>query len=237
MKKVLNTALITIIFLALSLKAGAAVLDSKILKEKIKKEVEEQLKSTIKGTIKVEIADLPYEKIETNEGKNGKVEIKANINQRFFNPVTLVRVSIIVNNELYKSFISQAKVSVYDKIWVATDYIKRGENLTSVALEEKDLTYLPKNFTRKDFNPYKYISEKNYQPGEIINQNFIEVIPAVIKDSPVSVIFKTPSVSITIPAVALDKGNIGDYIKVRSKNYKKDYLGKIISENTILVNI
>lgn len=233
MKNLFKTALFILIFSAFSFKADAAVLDSKVLKEKIKKDVEELVKAKIKGTLKVEIADLPFEKIETG----GKVEVETQINNRFFNPVTIVRVNILVNGEEYKSFITQAKINVYDRVWVARDYIKRGDTLTQVALEEKETTYLPKTTMGKDFDPYKYVSEKNYKPGDVIDSNFIEKTPAIVKDSPVSVIFQTQSVSITIPATALDKGSIGDYIKVRSKNYKKDYMGKIISENIVLVNI
>jgi len=237
LKKILNTAFLTLIFLALSFKADAAVLDAKFLKEKIKKDVEEQIKANLKGNIKVEISDLPYEKIETNEGKNGKVEIESKINLKFFNPITIVRVNVFVNGELYKAFITQAKISIYDKVWVAKDYIKRGDVLTNVALEEKEITHLPKTIAGKSFDPYKYVSRKNYNPGDAIDSNYIESIPAIVKDCPVSVIFKTSTVSITITAIALDKGSIGDYIKVRSKNYKKDYMGKIISENLVLVNI
>ena len=235
MKKLFKTAILILIFLALAIKANAAVLDAKFLKEKIKKDVEEQLKSNRKTT--VEIGDLPYQQIETNEGKNGKVEIESKINPKFFNPVTMVRVSVFVNGELYKSFVVQAKINIYDTVWVANDYIKRGDTLTNVILEEKEITCLPKTITGKNFNPYKYISKKNYQPGDVIDSDYIENIPAITKDSPISVIFKTQSVSVTIPATALDKGSIGDYIKVRSNNYKKDYMGKIISENVVLVNI
>jgi len=241
MKKIFNTVFIILILSALSsYRAGAVVLDSKILKEKIKKDAEEQIKglqAMVDGQssrkIKVEITDLPYEKIETN----GKTEIETKMNLRFFNPVTLVRVNIIVNGEIFKSFIAQAKISIYDNVWTAKDYIKRGEVLTNVALEEKDITYLSKTFTRKNFDPAKYISKKNYNPGDVIDAGYMETVPAIVKDCPVSVIFKTDSVSVVIPAIALDKGSIGDYIKVRSANYKKDYMGKIISENLVLVNI
>jgi len=237
MKKILKTASLILIFSALSCKAGAAVLDSQFLKEKIKKEVEEQVKLNTEGNIKVEIGDLPYEKIETKSGKNEKIEVEAKINLRFFNPVTIVKVNILVNGQVCKSFITQAKINIYDKVWVATDYIKRGENLTNVALEEKEITYLPKTITGKNFNPDKYASAKNYKPGDLIDSNFIESIPAIVRDNLVSVIFKTQSVSITMPAIALDSGSIGDYIKVRSKSFKKDYQGKIIGENIVLVSI
>jgi len=235
LKTFFKTVILILVFSALSFKAEAAVLDAKFLKEEIKKDVEKQLQSGKNTT--VEIGDLPYQQIETNEGKNGKVEIEAKINSKFFNPITIVRVSVIVNGEVYKSFVAQAKINVYDKVWVASDYIKRGEVLTNVVLEEKETACLVGTFTDKNFDPHKYVSKKNYKPGDVIDSNFIETIPAIVKDSPVSVIFKTQTVSITIQAIALDRGSIGDYIKVRSKNYKKDYMGKIISENIVLVNI
>lgn len=236
MKKILKTALIISIF-ALSCKANAAVLDSKYLKEQIKKDVEEQIKTKVKGNINVEITGLPYKQIEINEEKNVKVGIEAKINLKFFNPTTLVRVNVLVNGEIYKSFIAQAKISVYDKVWVATDYIKRGEAFTNVTLQEKEITYLPEKTAGSNFNPYKYISEKNYKPGDIIEPDFVENIPAIIRNNPVSVIFKTDTISVTIPAIALNDGKIGDYIRVRSKDYKKEYQGRIISENTVLVSI
>ncbi len=237
MKKILNTAFLILIFLTFSLKSGAVVLDGNYLKEQIKKDVEKQIKATLKEKSTVEIVNIPYEKIEINGEKNQKVEIETKINLKYFNPLTLVRVNILVNGESQKSFVAQAKISVYDKVWVAKDYIKRGEALTKVALEEKDITYLPKTIMGERSNPCKYASRKNYKPGDAIDSVFMESIPAIAKYSPVSVIFKTQSVSITIPATALDDGNIGDFIKVRSKNYKKDYMGKIINENMVLVNI
>jgi len=235
LKKIFNTALITLVFLAFSAQARAVVLNKDFLKEKIKKEVEEQLKSEKRTS--VEISELPYEKIEIDAGKNDKVEIDAKINTRFFNPVTVVRVNILVNGSSQKSFIAQAKINTYDKVWVAKDYIQRGSIFSGVVLEEKEISYLPKTYAKKDFNPYKYVARKNYKPEDVIDVTYVEKIPAIVRNSPVSVIFKTDSVSVTIPAIALEQGGLGDFIKVRSQNYRKDYLGKIISENTVLVNI
>lgn len=239
MKRILNTALILTLALSFSCKAFAVVLDSQVLKTKIKSEVEKQIKSNtnLNGNIKVEVLNLPYERIETPNQKNEKVEIQAKINDKFFNPITLVRVNVLVNGETYRSFISQAKVSIYNNVWVANDYIKRGEPVVNIAYEEKEVSTYAKSITDPNFNFSKYVSEKNYNPGDIIDFNYLETIPAIIRNNPVSVIFKTGSVAITIPAIALDNGQIGDYIKIRSKDYKRDYQGKVIGENLVEVNI
>lgn len=237
MKKIFDTVCLFIIFAALSCKAGAVVLDSNLLKQKIKTDVEKQIKNRLNGNIKIEIVNLPNEKIEINEAKNGKVEITTEINNKFFNPTTLVKVNIVVNGEIYKTFVVQAKISTYDLVLVAKDYIKRGEILTKTAFEERETTYLPKAITVKSFEAYKYVSEKNYNPEEVIDSNFIRTVPVIVRNNTVSVIFQTNSVSVVISAIALDNGSIGDYIKVRSKDYRKDYQGKIIGENLVLVNI
>jgi flagella basal body P-ring formation protein FlgA len=238
LKKILSTALI-IFFTALSSSAYAAVLDSQILKEKITKDVEAQLKAnkTFSGNVKVEITNLPAEKITIPEGKNTTSKIEAVINSKYINPTTLVKVNVLVNGEVYRSFMAQAKISVYNKIWVAGDYIRRGELLNNVVLQEKETTFLNKMITDKNFQPYEYLAGKNYNPGDALDPVFLEKKPMIVKDNTVSVIFKADSVTVVIPATALDKGNIGDYIKVRSKLYKKDYQGRIIGENLVLVSI
>lgn len=240
MKKLLNTAFLIIFFVSvLSCKAGAVVLDKELLKEKIKENIEKQIKSCFqaKGRIEIKAVKLPYGKIEIDEENIDDLQIETKMNLKYFNPTTIVRINLIVNGKIRKSFVSQAKISVYDKVWTATDYIKRGESLTNVVFGERETTYLNKSIRKENFDIYKYISKKNYRPGEAIDTSFIELAPDIVKDGFVFVLFKSDSISITIPAIALDKGNIGEYIKVRSKEFKKDYKGKIISKSQILVNI
>jgi len=235
MKNFFKTVLLVLIIcFATSCKANSAVLSEKFIKDKIKSDVEAQVKTKINGKIRVEIQDLPFKKIETS---SKDIDIKTNLNLKYFNPVVIVRVSIITDGNTYKSFTAQAKINVYKNIWVAKDFIKRGETLKNVVLEEKDISQISGNFVGEEFNPFKYVSSKNYNPNDVINPDFIRMTPSIVKDSPVSVIFQTGTVSVTVTAKALSSGNIGEYIKVRNRDYKKDYVGKIIGENTVLVNI
>lgn len=238
MKKLLNTVLI-IFFALASTRVSAVVLDKEFLKEKIKESVERQIKTntSIKGRVEVQEVNFPYEKIEINGENNKNIQVKTTINLKYLNPTTLVRVSIFTDNKIQKSFVSQVKINVYEKVWVAKDCIKRGESLSNTAFEEKEITYSLRTIKDEHFDLYKYVAKKNYGAGEALDSGFIEPTPDIVKDSPVAVIFKSSTVSVTVMGIALSNGNVGDYIKVRSKDFKRDYQGKIINECQVLVNI
>jgi len=233
LRKLFTTALLTVIT-ALGFASGAycAVLDSKFLKNKIEKEITARLEQHREGIIEVKVESLPYEKVEVPDGN---VEIKTEINN--LNSISIVRVSIYVDKSKVKSFGVRAEIKIKDKVWVAHDWIKRGNSLTNLTKEKKDVSSVFNKLPGEGFIPGKYRARRNIRPGEIIELDNIEAIPTIVRNSPVSVIFKTPTVSITIPAVAVTSGKTGDYIKVKSKRYKKNYVGKIIGKNLVLVNI
>lgn len=240
MKKILNTALLIILFISvLSCRAEAVVLDKKMLEEKIKTSVENQIKQNfdIDGRIEIKSVKLPYGDIEVDVSDVKSIKTQTSINLKYFNTTTIAKVNLIINGKSVSSFVSQIKISTYDKVWVAKDYIRRGEVLSNVAFEEREVSFASKGIKDRKFDIYKYIAKKNYRPGDTIDMTFIKPAPDIVKDGLVFVMFKSSNVSVTVPGKAMEEGNIGDYIRVRSKEFRKDYRGKIISECQILVNI
>lgn len=233
MRKLSKIALLSvIIFLGISSRAYSAVLESQFITEQVKKEVISQLKSDYDGKINVNIRSIPYKTIEIPDGN---MEIKTDIGN--FNSISIVRVSIFVDGIKVKSFGVRAEITIKDKVWVAKDWISRGNTLKNLKMVKKEISSELDSLPGNDFNPERYRARRNIKPGEVIEFNNIEVIPTIVRNSPVSVIFKTPTVSITIPCVAMTSGKTGDFIKVKSKRYKKNYVGKIIGKNLVLVNI
>lgn len=220
----------------LSGKGDAAVLNHQFLVNEIKKEITEQVKSIMPGKISVDIKNWPYNSIQV---PNGKTSIITMIDLKHFNPVTLAKVNVFVDDRNAFTFGIPIKISIYDKVWVAADNINRGEALTSLnlALEEKEIGFLAKDVARQDFPVDGKLVQKVFRAGEIIDTRYIKTVPIIIRNTPVSVIFKSSSVTITLPAEALEDGNLGDYVRVRSDKLKKNYVGKVISANTVLINI
>ena len=237
MGKLVKIALILLSFLCLYIgKANAAVLTSKFIIDKVKKSVVEQVSENTKGKIVAEINGIPYKEIEVPDGK---VEIISSLNAKHFNPQTLAKVDIVVDGKKVKTFGVPVKLYAYDQVWITTDTINRGESFSNsnLSLENKELGLITENAARQNNQVIGCLSKKGYKPGEIIDSRFIESVPAVIKNSPISLIFKSSEITITLAAQSLDSGKMGDYIRVRSKQYKKDYIGKVIGINTVLVNI
>jgi flagella basal body P-ring formation protein FlgA len=237
-KKVKKTALIIVIIMTTLFinreSASGYIINSQFISEKVKEDLYLKLKPQISGRIELSVEDIPYDLIEI---PNGKLKIETEPNFRYFNQNSIVRVNIYVNNIRVKSFGLRIKIQVFDKVWVAKDVINIGESLYSVKLEEKELTSRIADPAKESFNPQNYMAKKIFRPGEIITLGYVEEAPTIMRDSPVSVIFKTSLVSVTVPCTALTSGKTGDYIKVRNKAYRRDYLGKIIGTNLVLVNI
>jgi len=217
-------------------KADAAVLTHQFLVSEIKKDITKQLKSEIPGRINIDIKNLPYNSINISDGN---VLIVTTIDLKHFSPVTIAKVNVFVNDKNVMNFGVPIKISVYDKVWVAVDTINKGGALTSynLALEEKEIGFLAKDAAREDFYTNGKLVEKVFRAGDIIDTRYIKTMPIIIRNTPVSVIFKSTSFTVTLPAEALEDGNLGDYVRVRNDKLKRSYVGKVISANTVLVNI
>lgn len=237
MKITAKIALTTLIILVISTRgAFCAVLDSTILKNQIKNDITNKISSFFKEELDVKILDLPYKSININE-KNYKINTDIDLNA--LTPLTIAKVNIEANGKILKTFGVPVKLSIYDNVYTASCNIRAGEELSSsnISIEKKDITLNRNSVMKEDFSLQDIISKKSYNTGDIIDKRFTEKEPDVVKNTIVSVIFKDDDVAVTLTCLALESGKKGNYIRVRSKQFKKDYLGKVIDTSTILVEL
>ena len=232
-------AILTITLLCWEGIVNAAVLNSQFISNQIKKDVVKQVNSIIPGKIEVEIRETPYDYSPISYNKSEKIDINTVIDTSHFNPLTIARVTILSNGKKIGFFGVPVRFTVWDKVWVASDFIRNGETLsnTNLTLENKNITLIAENALRENDFPAKSFVRKSFNEGEVLDKRFLESVPVVMKNSPVSVIFQSPYVTVTIEGEALDNGKIGDFVKVKSRTYRREYIGEVISNNTILVNI
>lgn len=223
-----------VLLININLRAGAVVLDSQFITEKVRTDIINSLKKVTDGRVEVTISPLPYGNINVPPGN---IDVKTDVDVNNLRSSTIARVSIYVDNVNLRNFGVKADIKVYDKVWVAKDRITKDSALGSVRLEEKEVSAILNRLPGKEFVPGKYIARRNLEPGKIIEISDVEGVPTIVRNSPVSVIFKSQKIAVTVPATAMTGGKIGDFIKVRSDAYKKIYVGKIIGENVVLVNI
>lgn len=231
--------LVLTLFLILFLfsgKANAAILSNQFLVDQIKNGVTEQVSKVMPGKIVVEVKTIPYLTVKVPDGK---IKVNVSVNLRYFAPNTIARVVILVDDKEVSSFGAPIRLQVWDRVWVAADTINRGESISTanIKVEKKEISFIAEKAVRENTSLQGNLVRKNFIPGEIIDMRYIESIPTIMKSSQVSLIFQTPLITVNLPGEALDNGKTGDFIRVRNKNYKKDYIGKVIGSNTVLINL
>lgn len=236
MKKSLKTLLILAATLSFTGQSDAAILKSDFIKNQIKKNVEASLNNKNIDKAEVNIKNIPYKTINIPDGR---IEIRTSGNIRSYSSSSILKTEILVNDKKVKSFCTSADIKIYDNVWVSKDNLRKGAILSwsNLSLEKKQINVFSKNALKNDFNPVGFQVTRSLKSGDILDKKFVKKIPLIVKDSPVSIIFKTPYVSVTLPGMALEEGNIGDFIRVKNKQYKKNFVGKIVGNNIIKVNI
>lgn len=217
-------------------KADATVLTSKNITEAVQKDISKQASNLVKGKINIQVNNVPFEQLKIPDGS---YKINTVVNMPYFTPATVVRVEVTVNDKVIDSFGVPVRISVTDKVLVATDRINIGETLTNsnVQFQDKDITQLAQSSAREDALSGNVITKKVFRSGEIIDTRYTESIPDVIRDNQVNLIFNSDLINITVTGTALENGKVGDFIRVRNVKYKKEYVGRIINRNTVQVNI
>lgn len=78
---------------------------------------------------------------------------------------------------------------------------------------------------------------RSINPGEILEKQDIEIIPAVTKDGEVAVSVKVDGVEITIKAIAKSDAWIGDELQLYNPASKKIFKGRVIGKNLVEVSV
>lgn len=232
---ILVTLVFTVVLNVLSVNAREVTFNE--IQPLVKNYILSHYKPAYKGEIVVNCDRLPVLPLNVPDGK---IEIKATGTLRDkFVQRTIVRVTVFVDGKFRKAVGIPVTLSLYENVWVATQPIQRDEALTyaNMQLQRRDISKIAGTAARDVNNLMDKKVLKTFRADEILDHNFIKDTPIVIRNSMVEVVFKSPTVSVTIPCEAMDDGGMGDLVRVKSKDFKKQYTGKVIDKNVIIVNI
>src|SRR5574344_1021131 len=236
MRKLFNLILIGMIILASTVKVDARTLPVNDVKLNIAKQSVAQIQKLIDGEIQVSVMSLPFNELNLPDGK---VSYKVQLMQEIFMQITIVRVVVSVNGQEEKVFNAPISVKNYKNVLVAARDISRDESInpSSVKIERRDCSNnmeytLSDNFLNKDI-----VAKKFYKSGETIDKRFVRLRPDVQRNTEVQAYFSTNGLMISISAIAVGEGMIGDYVAVQSRDYKKVYRAKIVGVNKVMVNM
>lgn len=236
MKKVLTISLIFLIS-ALAQTAKAQIVPTAQLIPMIEAEQIKEVKAKGYSEVEVKVLNIPMEKITLPDGQ---ITLKINSNSPNLTSREYKKIDLYVNSKYQRSFGAPIEIKVFQNILVAKEPITKDSLLTAKNIELKRFNILGmvQNSWDEKALSSEIIATKMYRTGEIIDRRFSKIKPDIVKNATVTVVFKTDGeMAITVDGIALVEGNIGNFISVQNKTYKKVYMGKVIGTNKVLVEI
>ncbi len=237
MKFLAKTALIiAAVALFGSADCSAVVLDKEYLQAKISEDLNNQYKlNNPDGAIIVK--NVPVVQVDLQ----GKVlGITTSCDFAAVGNNKLAKVSLTENGKVLRTFVVPVEVKSYDTVLVTTRTIAKGEalNATNTRFEKRNVTTAQAgNVIGENFDFSNMASQRPIKAGEIIDKRFLAKETAIYRSNPVVAVFQSGGIRLSIEVIALENGGVGDYIKVRSNEYKKTYQGKVINSNQVLIQI
>lgn len=235
MKKMLNIILVLILVFN-SLKANAKVMSDSEVKSIIAKQVEQKYKTYTNAQLEVEVVALPFKNLVLPDGKTTFI-VKSSIDK--FQPRDLEKVSVYVNDNFIKTFNAPVVVKAWEEVLVASCFINREQQINSqdTTIKKVEISNIIEYPLRIDSLKKDILAKKVFSEGEIIDKRFVKLRPDILRNSTVTIFFKSSDLTISIEATALSDGTIGDNICLVNRNYNKIYTGKVIGENKVLIEI
>ena len=235
MKKLFITTLITLLT---TVAVQAQTLTSAQVQADVAKLLKEKYYNGLVGyEVEVKVVNLPFSELMIPDGK---IYYEVVSPKDKYLPRDIKRVNLYVNGMLVKTLNFPVIIKAYKEVLVAKTNIDREQQLTeeNTILKKVDCSEMIEHVLEQGSLKKEMTTKKPMKAGEVLDKRFIKVKPDVVRNTEVRVFFSSnDSLMVTIDAVALEDGLIGEWVNVENKNYKKVYKGKIIGENRVLVTI
>lgn len=235
MKKLFGTILTLLIS---TLMVSAQTLTASEVQISVTKVLKETYYNGLTGyDVEVKVMNMPFSELMIPDGK---IYYEVVSPKGKYLPRDVKRVNIYVNGMLVKVLNLPVVMNAYKEVLVAKTDINIEQPISeeNTTLKRIDCANLLEYVLDKSSLKKEMTSRKMFRTGEVIDKRFINVKPDVVRNTEVRVFFASnDNLMVTIDAVALENGMIGEWVNVENKNYKKVYKGKIIGENRVLVTI
>ncbi len=237
MKKIFRTILISLLIFTTGAGCFAQELTLAQFQKIVSKQIQEDLKNYELDELEVIVNRLPVQKLVLPDGK---VSVKVTSNSKNLVPREYKKIDVYVNNKYQQTFYVQVEIKAYKYAVVAKELIPRDKIIPMQSVElkkENVITCMDTTLNMYDISK-GLVAGKVFYPGEILSKRFAKAKPEVVKNSTVTVNFKTNSdLTVSVEGIAMTTGYKGDLVQVKNKRYNKIYSGKVVGENQVLIQI
>lgn len=145
------------------------------------------------------------------------------------------RLSLLVDNELKKSFRVEVKVLVYREVWMTGERLARGSEPVESVLEPVvrniyEGRYRPIPIT-EDLGGYEL--ERAVAAGRLLEWDDLRERPLVRRGETVEVLVQQGALQIAMRAKCLEDGTRGEMVTLRNEDTRHEFTGTVVGRSQI----
>ena len=149
----------------------------------------------------------------------------------------LVRVKISSDGELVADWLVPLQAQLWQDVWVANTRLERGQALDRSLLASQKFDTLRERQPpiSAQVDPSSLELTNSITAGRPLTRHDVSIRPIIRKGQIVEVSAQQGLLSITMKALALENGAVGDLIKLRNLESRREINGQIINENKVRI--
>jgi len=149
----------------------------------------------------------------------------------------LVRVKISSDGELVADWLVPLQAQLWQDVWVANTRLERGQPLDRSLLASQKFDTLRERQPpiSAQVDPSSLELTNSITAGRPLTRHDVSIRPIIRKGQIVEVSAQQGLLSITMKALALENGAVGDLIKLRNLESRREINGQIINENKVRI--
>lgn len=131
------------------------------------------------------------------------------------------------------------RARIWRDVWVAVSLLRRGDVVSSAdrTLERRDVLTTRDVYVTADRDETMLEFSENIQPGAPILARSIRPRTLVRRGQMLAAVVRDGSMAISLKVEALEDGALGQQVRVRNVQSKREFRGKVENENTVSVSL
>jgi flagellar basal body P-ring formation protein FlgA len=154
-------------------------------------------------------------------------------------PNFIVRFELSTPSRVLGTYQMPVAAQVWRDIWVSRSPLRRGEPLAGCdrALERRDVLALRDAAWDDSPNESLYELAENIPAGAPIGQHGVKLRTLVRRGQIVEAVVRDQAMTVSLKAEVLEDGALGQQVRVRNVQSKREFRGKVQDEKTVLVTL
>jgi len=148
--------------------------------------------------------------------------------------IAVVKINGVVKNKVRLS----GWVDVFESVVCASRNLKRGAILekSDFYLARKNISYLPSGILTDLDRVNGFMMKHNLKADTCLKEWMLEKSPVVNRGDVVTILAESDGLKVTVLGKVLEKGYLGEFVKVQNAMSKKNIYAKVMNHSTVIVN-